>query len=120
MDEMSKPLEEIYLARRKTHVGYDIAHIIPGNNNSHEQLHFMVTLGFYEMVLYLRGACLGKDSKILKFYNGMPDAVKEKCTVYSLSKSKMYPLKEKHLEKLLSRAELKEEFRDKVETIEGP
>ena len=115
--EEAKFHEEIYLAKRRTHCGYDIAHIILSNNNSPEQLNFFTTVNFYDLCWYLRGACLGKDSNTLDFYNGMPDVIKNKYTIYSLSDSKMYPLKEDVLEEILSFSKIKEKFQRNIKTI---
>jgi hypothetical protein len=115
--EETKPREEIYLAKRKTHFGYDFAHIIPSSSDSPEQLNFFTTIDYYSLCWYLRGACLGKDSKNLDFYNGMPEVIKDKYTIYSLSDSKMYPLKEDVLEDILSNSKIKEKFQENIKTV---
>jgi hypothetical protein len=115
--EETKPREEIYIAKRRTHCGYIITHIIPRYNNSPEQLNFFTTINYYDLCWYLRGACLGKDSKKLDFYNGITNVVKEKYNYYSLKDSKIYPLDERTLEDILSFSGIKEKFKGNIKTI---
>lgn len=118
MENPSEHSEEIYLAKRKTHFGYAMIHIVLRDNSlPKEQLNFFSTMDYYHLINYLKGASLGKDSNILNIYNGMSDDIKNKDPLHLLSDSKIYPLKEKVLEEILSDAGLKDKFKDKIKTI---